>query len=459
MIPIIAIIGRQNVGKSTLFNQLTKTRDALVGDFCGLTRDRKYGYAKWDGYEFIVIDTGGINNNKGEIETHIISQSLVAIEEADIILFMVDGRTGLIADDEVIAKNLRNRDKIIIIIVNKTDGINIDSAVGDFYSLGIKEIIPISASHGRGINSMLEKVFLLLINNDFMVIKEKKETELLSLKEKNQNLNYQSLPIKLAIVGRPNVGKSTLINHVLGEERVIVYDLPGSTRDSIYIQKMRDEKEYILIDTVGVRKRGRVKETIEKFSVIKTFQAIKDANVVLLLINACEDISNEDLSLLGFILKSGRSLVIAINKWDALSNETRKKMKEALYHRLTFINFVRIHFISALHGNGIGNLFKSVNEAYQCATKRINAALLTRIMHMAVDKHQLPLVRGRHIKLKYAHSGGYNPPTIVIHGKLVKDLPETYKRYLINYFQHSLEIIGTPIRIRFNETESSFSKR
>lgn len=269
--------------------------------------------------------------------------------------------------------------------------------------------------------------------------------------EPEEEFNPQDLPIKLAIVGRPNVGKSTLTNRILGEERVVVYDMPGTTRDSIYIPMVRDEREYVLIDTAGVRKRGKVTETVEKFSVIKTLQAIEDANVVLLVIDAREGISDQDLSLLGFILNSGRSLVIAVNKWDGMSEEDREHVKEMLDLRLGFVDFARVHFISALHGSGVGNLFESVQEAYECATRRVNTSMLTKIMQMAVDDHQPPLVRGRRVKLKYAHAGGYNPPIVVIHGNRVSDLADSYKRYLMNYFRRSLNVMGTPIRIQFKE--------
>lgn len=275
--------------------------------------------------------------------------------------------------------------------------------------------------------------------------------------EEEEAFDPTGLPIKLAIVGRPNVGKSTLTNRILGEDRVVVYDMPGTTRDSIYIPMQRDDREYILIDTAGVRKRGKITDTVEKFSVIKTLQAIEDANVVLLVIDAREGISDQDLSLLGFILNSGRSLVIVVNKWDGLTQEIKDEVKETLDYRLGFIDFARVHFISALHGSGVGNLFESVTEAYDCSTKRVNTSMLTRIMNMAAEDHQPPLVRGRRVKLKYAHAGGYNPPIVVIHGNQVKDLPDSYKRYLMNYFRRSLNVMGTPIRIQFKEGDNPFA--
>ena len=468
MVPVVALVGRPNVGKSTLFNRLTRTRDALVADFPGLTRDRKYGRAEVEGREFIVIDTGGIDGGEEGVETRMAEQSLLAIEEADVVLFMVDARAGLMPADQQIAHHLRSRQKPTFLVANKTDGLDADSAVVEFYALGLGDIYSIAASHGRGVTSLLETVLLPWMDKiDPQPLSEEDENEAYwaalaaeengELPEEEEEFDPTGLPIKLAIVGRPNVGKSTLTNRILGEDRVVVYDMPGTTRDSIYIPMERDEREYILIDTAGVRKRGKITDTVEKFSVIKTLQAIEDANVVMLVIDAREGISDQDLSLLGFILNSGRSLVIVVNKWDGLSQEVKDEVKETLDFRLGFIDFARVHFISALHGSGVGNLFESVTEAYDCSTKRVNTSMLTRIMHMAEEDHQPPLVRGRRVKLKYAHAGGYNPPIVVIHGNQVKDLPDSYKRYLMNYFRRSLNVMGTPIRIQFKEGENPFA--
>ncbi|MDC7868724.1 ribosome biogenesis GTPase Der [Pantoea ananatis] len=467
MVPVVALVGRPNVGKSTLFNRLTRTRDALVADFPGLTRDRKYGRAEVEGREFIVIDTGGIDGTEDGVETRMAEQSLLAIEEADIVLFMVDARAGMMAADQQIAKHLRSRQKATFLVANKTDGLDPDQAVVDFYSLGLGEIHAIAASHGRGVTSLLETALLPWMEKvDPVEVTEEDENEAYwaalaaeengEEEEEEDDFDPTTLPIKLAIVGRPNVGKSTLTNRILGEDRVVVYDMPGTTRDSIYIPMERDGREYVLIDTAGVRKRGKITDTVEKFSVIKTLQAIEDANVVMLVIDARAGISDQDLSLLGFILNSGRSLVIVVNKWDGLSQEVRDEVKETLDFRLGFIDFARVHFISALHGSGVGNLFESVTEAYDCSTKRVNTSLLTRIMNMAAEDHQPPLVRGRRVKLKYAHAGGYNPPIVVIHGNQVKDLPDSYKRYLMNYFRRSLNVMGTPIRIQFKEGENPY---
>lgn len=466
MVPVVALVGRPNVGKSTLFNRLTRTRDALVADFPGLTRDRKYGRAEIKGHEYIVIDTGGIDGTEEGVESFMADQSLQAIEEADIVLFLVDARAGAMPADHAIAKLLRSRQKATFLVANKIDGIDADTAISDFYSLGLGDIHPIAASHGRGVSSLietaLEPIFQFKDHDEDDFNEDQLPPDLSESYDDVDEDDVESLinqPIKVAIVGRPNVGKSTLTNRILGEERVVVYDMPGTTRDSIYIPMTRDEREYVLIDTAGVRKRGKVTQTVEKFSVIKTLQAIEDANVVILVIDAREGISDQDLSLLGFIINSGRSLVIAVNKWDGLSQDIKEQVKATLDDRLDFIDFARLHFISALHGSGVGNLFDSIQEAYECATRRVNTALLTKIMQMAQDEHQPPLVRGRRVKLKYAHAGGYNPPIVVVHGNQVEDLPDSYKRYLMNYFRRSLKIMGTPIRIQFKEGANPFEGR
>ncbi|CAJ0992221.1 ribosome biogenesis GTPase Der [Pantoea sp. Nvir] len=471
MIPVVVLVGRPNVGKSTLFNCLTRTRDALVANSPGLTRDRKYGYAKVEGHEFIVIDTGGISNAKEEsVESRTIKQSLLAIDEADVVLFILDARVGLMPEDQQIACHIRSRQKPTFLVANKTDILDSHSMITDFYSLGLGDIYSIAASHGRGITSFLETVLLPWMNklNPHKLIKKgtKQSYRMVLEVDKNGELPEDEaefdatiLPIKLAIVGRPNVGKSTLINRILGEDRVVVYEMPGTTRDSIYIPMECDGREYIVIDTAGVRRRGKITDTIEKFSVIKTLQAIKDANVVMLVIDARQGISDQDLSLLSFILNSGRSLVIVVNKCDGLTQAIKEKVKKTLDYRLGFMNFAYIHFISALYGNGVSGLFKSANVAYDCSIKRVNTSMLTRIMHMATENYQPPIIRGRRVKMKYAHAGGYNPPVVVIHGNQVQDLPDSYKRYLINYYRRSLNLMGTPIRIFFKESDNPFADR
>ncbi|ERH26735.1 ribosome biogenesis GTPase Der [Aggregatibacter sp. oral taxon 458 str. W10330] len=484
--PVVALVGRPNVGKSTLFNRLTRTRDALVADFPGLTRDRKYGQAHLAGHDFIVIDTGGIDGTEEGVEEKMAEQSLLAIEEADIVLFLVDARAGLTSADIGIANYLRQRqNKTTVVVANKVDGIDADSHCAEFYQLGLGEIAQIAASQGRGIVSLMEQVLTPLAekmaedaekteesavettdvssettefdewDEDFDFSNEE-DTALLD-EELAQEQTPDKQNIKIAIVGRPNVGKSTLTNRILGEDRVVVYDMPGTTRDSIYIPMERDGQNYTLIDTAGVRKRGKVHLAVEKFSVIKTLQAIQDANVVLLVIDARENISDQDLSLLGFILNAGRSLVIVVNKWDGLDTDVKDRVKSELDRRLDFIDFARVHFISALHGSGVGNLFDSVKEAYECATQKMTTSMLTRILQIAVDEHQPPMISGRRVKLKYAHPGGYNPPIIVIHGNQVDKLPDSYKRYLSNHFRRSLKIIGSPIRLQFQEGNNPFA--
>ena len=481
--PVVALVGRPNVGKSTLFNRLTRTRDALVADFPGLTRDRKYGQAHLAGHDFIVIDTGGIDGTEEGVEEKMAEQSLLAIEEADIVFFLVDARAGLTSADIGIANYLRQRqNKTTVVVANKVDGIDADSHCAEFYQLGLGEIAQIAASQGRGITSLMEHVLAPFAeqmaetteesaventdvpsevaefdewDEDFDFSNEE-DTALLD-EELAQEQTPDKQNIKIAIVGRPNVGKSTLTNRILGEDRVVVYDMPGTTRDSIYIPMERDGQNYTLIDTAGVRKRGKVHLAVEKFSVIKTLQAIQDANVVLLVIDARENISDQDLSLLGFILNAGRSLVIVVNKWDGLDTDVKDRVKSELDRRLDFIDFARVHFISALHGSGVGNLFDSVKEAYECATQKMTTSMLTRILQIAVDEHQPPMISGRRVKLKYAHPGGYNPPIIVIHGNQVDKLPDSYKRYLSNHFRRSLKIIGSPIRLQFQEGNNPFA--
>lgn len=463
MIPVVALVGRPNVGKSTLFNRLTRTRDALVADFPGLTRDRKYGRAFLSGYEFIVVDTGGIDGTEEGIETKMAEQSLAAIEEADVVLFMTDARAGLTAADLSIAQHLRSRQKTTFVVANKIDGIDADSACAEFWSLGLGEVYQMAAAQGRGVTNMIE--YALTPYAEAMGIERQGEEEEVDERQyteeeaEAEQKRLQDLPIKLAIIGKPNVGKSTLTNRILGEERVVVYDEPGTTRDSIYIPMERDGREYVIIDTAGVRRRSKVHEVIEKFSVIKTLKAVEDANVVLLIIDAREGIAEQDLGLLGFALNAGRALVIAVNKWDGIDQGVKDRVKSELDRRLGFIDFARIHFISALHGTGVGHLFESIEEAYDSATRRVSTSMLTRIMQMSQDDHQPPLVNGRRVKLKYAHAGGYNPPIVVIHGNQVSKLPDSYKRYMMNYFRRSLKVVGTPIQLRFQEGDNPFENK
>jgi len=443
MIPVIALVGRPNVGKSTLFNFLTKSRDALVADFPGLTRDRKYGRGKVGGAQYLVVDTGGLSGENDGIDELMAQQTRLAIEEADIILFLVDGRNGVSASDHIITRELRQIDKPVLLVVNKIDGVNTDTAVGDFYELGMGEPLPIAAARGRGVQQLMQQALDMLPEDQI-------EAEL---------EDDPAAGIKVAILGRPNVGKSTLVNRLIGEERVLAFDMPGTTRDSIYIPFEKNGQAYTLIDTAGVRRRSRVHEAIEKFSVIKALQAIEESNVVIVVLDAQQEISDQDATLLGFVLESGRALLLAINKWDNLAEEQKEKIKHELDYKLTFLDFAEMHFISALHGTGIGHLFDSVQKAYESATRKLSTPRLTEILERAVEEHQPPMVRGRRIKLRYAHQGGRNPPIIVIHGNQVKSTPESYKRYLMNTYRKLLKLVGTPVRIEFREGKNPYEGR
>lgn len=460
MLPVIALVGRPNVGKSTLFNRLTQSRDALVADFPGLTRDRQYGQGCYDDYKFVVVDTGGIHGKEEGLDLMMARQSLQAVDEADVVMFLVDAREGITAADEFIANYLRKQNKKIHLVVNKVDGLDADAASADFFSLGLGDVWQVAAAHGRGVSQLLRATLDPLANQFPDMLQNQEEVTATELTEEDAEAEIarlQAQPIKLAIIGRPNVGKSTLTNRILGEERVVVFDMPGTTRDSVYIPMEREGREYVLIDTAGVRRRGRIDMAVEKYSVVKTLQAIEGANVVILVIDARETISDQDLNLLGFVLNAGRSVVLAVNKWDGLDTDAKEWIKQELDRRLGFVDFARLHFISALHGTNVGHLFESVQEAYSSATQRVSTAQLTRIMESAQEEHQPPLVRGRRVKLKFAHAGGYNPPLIVVHGNQVTDLPSSYKRYLINYFRKSLKLMGTPIKVEFREGKNPFA--
>lgn len=456
MLPVVALVGRPNVGKSTLFNRLTRSRDALVADYPGLTRDRQYGQAEVEEHPFIVIDTGGIHGNEEGIDALMAEQSLMAIQEADAVLFLVDARAGLTSADQGIADHLRKQNKKVFLVANKIDGIDADSAIAEFYQLALGEVHQIAAAHGRGVTQLLTLALTPHIEALGQENEQEQDSEL--TEEQLAELSPdEDDKIKLAIIGKPNVGKSTLTNRILGEERVVVYDMPGTTRDSVYIPMERNGREYTLIDTAGIRRRKNVTDVVEKYSVIKTLRAIEDANVCLLVIDAQEGITDQDLSLLGFILEAGRSLVVAVNKWDGLDDSHKDQIHKEMDRRLGFIDFARVHFISALHGTGVGHLYESVEEAFVSATKRISTSMVTKILDMAVFDHQPPMHNGRRIKLKYAHAGGYNPPIIVIHGNQTKHLPASYKRYLMNYYRKSLKVMGTPIKIEFRETSNPFA--
>ncbi len=443
IVPVVAIVGRPNVGKSTLFNELTRSRRALVIDLPGVTRDRQYGEGRVGDQPFIVIDTGGLGNDSNAVDDLTKDQAWVAIREADRILFMVDARSGLNALDEKIAEELRLLGKPIQIVANKTEGLDPDIAISELYSLGLGEAIPISASHGRGIVQLVEKVLANFANGEIEIPQELEEDG----------------GIKLAIIGRPNVGKSTLVNRILGEERVLVFDAPGTTRDSIYIPFERLGKKYTIIDTAGVRRRARVTEIVEKFSVVKALQSVEACDVVILVIDAKEGLTDQDLGLLGFVIETGKSLVIAVNKWDGLSVHHKEEVKKTLNYRLIFADFAKVHYISALHGTGVGTLFGSVHKAYEAATKELSTATLTRVLETAVMRHPPPMVHARRIKLRYAHTGGHKPPIIVIHGNQTEHVPDSYKRYLIGAFRTALKLEGTPIRIEFKTSKNPYADK
>jgi len=442
MLPVIALVGRPNVGKSTLFNRMTRTRDALVADVPGLTRDRKYGDGRVGERPFIVVDTGGLSGDSDDLDGLMAQQAWQAIEEADLLFFLVDARDGLTAGDEAIATALRRTGKPLMLVVNKTDGIDVDSAMADFYALGLGETQPITALQGRGVAALMDLAMVRL---------PEPVAESGELKDDDS--------IRVAVVGRPNVGKSTLINRIMGEERVLAYDLPGTTRDSIFIPFQRDEVAYTLIDTAGVRRRSRVREVIEKFSVIKTLQAIDAAHVVILVLDAQQEISEQDASLAGYITEKGRALIVAVNKWDGLDAHERNQIVSQLERRLPFLSFASTCFISALHGSGVGELFPHIQKCYTSAMCELSTPRLTDILEQVVQEHQPPLVRGRRIKLRYAHQGGRNPPVIVIHGNQTERVPATYKRYLVNAFREALKLTGTPIRIEFKTGDNPYKGR
>lgn len=439
MKPVIALVGRPNVGKSTLFNRLTRSRDALVADQPGLTRDRKFGEGKLGSYPYIVVDTGGLSGDIEGIDGLMADQSWLAVQQADIILFLVDARAGVTAEDENIAKHLRATGKTVHLVVNKIDGLNADVVLADFYTLGLGEPVGIAAAHGRNVTALIDMVL----------------EELSDLEEEQQE--EEDSGIKIAVIGRPNVGKSTLVNRILGEERVVAYDMPGTTRDSIYLPFERQGKKYTLIDTAGIRRRARVKEAIEKFSVIKALQAIEDAHVVIMLLDGQEGISEQDASLLGFIMDAGRALVLAVNKWDGLDEDQKSKVHRELEIKLPFLTYARTHFISALHGSGVGVLFKSIEEAYNAAMSDFPTPKLTDLLNHLVQAHQPPTIKGHRIKLRYAHQGGKNPPIIVIHGNKTSDVPASYRKYLINGFQKQLKLFGTPLRVEFKAGKNPFA--
>lgn len=441
MLPVIALIGRPNVGKSTLFNRLTRTRNALVADVPGLTRDRQYGVGRLGPRPYIVVDTGGLNTAPTGIEALMERQVQRAIDEADHLLFLVDAKDGCTPEDQAIAQRLRRTGKPLTLVVNKSDTGDPGLLAADFHQLGLGEPHPISATQGFGVEVLMEEVLERLPPADEGPAEEDQGR------------------IRVAVVGRPNVGKSTLINRLLGEERVVTSEIPGTTRDSIYIPFARPghSQGYLLIDTAGLRRRSRIDDPIEKFSVIKTLQAIERAHVVILLLDAQTGIVDQDATLAGHIIESGRALVVAINKWDGLDPEARAQVKDQFERKLRFLDFAPLRRISALHGTGVGHLLDDVDLAYANAQRDLPTPELNRLLAAAIQEHQPPLVKGRRIKLRYAHQGGRNPPIIVIHGNQTESVPETYKRYLINRFREALNLYGTPLRLEFKTGHNPYA--
>ena len=442
MKPVIALVGRPNVGKSTLFNRMTRSRDALVADFPGLTRDRHYGEGRVGKRPFLVIDTGGFEPvAKDGILREMAKQTRQAIAEADIIFFMVDGRQGLTPHDKTINDFLRKAGSKVILVINKSEGMRYTSVASDFYELGLGDPCVISAAHGDGVPDLVEAALNELIDAEPEDVDEPAHRG-----------------TRIAIVGRPNVGKSTMVNALLGEERVIAFDMPGTTRDSIEIPFERDGRHYSLIDTAGIRRKGKVFEAIEKFSVVKTLKSISDANVVLLLLDAQQDISEQDAHIAGFVLEAGRALVVGVNKWDGLEQDAREHIKREIERKLSFLSFAKMHFISAIKGTGIAPMMKSINAAYEAAMKKLPTPQLTRALEQAVE-HQQPRRKGSvRPKLRYAHQGGQNPPVIIVHGNALDGIDASYKRYLEKHFRESFGLIGTPLRIEFRSGKNPFSK-
>lgn len=451
-------MGRPNVGKSTLFNRLTRTRDALVADYPGLTRDRQYGRCSAGSRDFLIVDTGGIpafsllrGKEGAGLEQAVLRQVTTALEEADLILFLVDAQEGLTAADEEIAAQMRRLGKPVMLVINKVDGrgekfFTPSLAMAEFSRFGFSDMLGISAAHGRGIAHLLSRI-------------EEKLPPPTELADSSREEVEAEESIRVAVIGRPNVGKSTLVNRLLGEERVVVADLPGTTRDTVAVPFERDGRRYTLFDTAGIRRRSRVEEVVEKFSVIKAMQAIENAQVVIFLIDAKEGVTDQDARLIGYVLEAGKALVIGLNKWDGLSSEHKRQLKAQIETKLRFVDFAEKIPISALHGTGVGDLFDRVAVLYEQAQAQFSTAWLTRILQEAVERNPPPLVRGRRIRLKFAHQGGKNPPVIVIYGNQTKDIPAAYRRFLIHYFLQALGLKGTPIRVEFRASENPFAGR
>lgn len=441
MLPVIALIGRPNVGKSTLFNRLTRSRDALVADYPGLTRDRKYGFGKLGPIPYLAIDTGGVAGGEEGIEEAMVEQTVKALQEADAAIIMVDGRSGITAADEHVADLARRYAKKTWLAVNKAEGLEPTTANADFYGLGLGDPVAVSAAHGDRISALMDAVL------------EPFEEDEAAPEADDEN------DLRIAVIGRPNVGKSTLVNRLLGEERLVVFDMPGTTRDTVEVPFERNDRKYTLIDTAGIRRKARVSEAIEKFSIVKALQAIEKAHVVIAVLDAQEGVTEQDVSLLGLVLERGRALVVVTNKWDGLPADQRKQVRSDLERRLPFLDFAERITISALHGTAVGDLLPAVERAYRAATRDLSTTELTRELETAVMEHPPPLVRGRRIRLRYAHQGGRNPPVIVIHGNQTEKLPEAYRRFLINRFRKAFKLKGTPVRLSFKTGKNPYEGR
>ncbi len=440
MRPAIALVGRPNVGKSTLFNRLTASRDALTVNLPGLTRDRQYGEGELDGRKFLVIDMGGLTAAAGGIDREVQAQAMQAVAEADLVLLLVDARDGLTPEDARIRQSLREQGKSCVLVVNKIDGLDPDQARAEFHELGAPEVFAIAAAQGIGVRSLLGEVL------DRLGVEERAAPD------------RSDDRIRITFAGRPNVGKSTLVNRLLGEPRMLVYDEPGTTRDSIEIPFERDGRRYLLIDTAGIRRRGKTRGVVEKFSVVKSLQAIEKSDVVALLADSREGIVEQDLHLLGHVLDTGKALVIAFNKWDGIGQDRRQWIRREIERRLGFVDFVPRHFISALHGSGVGDLYESIHAAWESSRKSVATNALTRMLEQALAANPPPLVQGRRIKPRYAHLGGHNPPQVVIHGKQVEKLPGHYRRYLQNSFRQALDLTGTTVAIELRNDDNPYAR-
>jgi len=444
MKPVIALVGRPNVGKSTLFNRLTRSRDALVADLPGLTRDRHYGEGRIGERPFLVIDTGGFEPVAKEGIMHEMAlQTRQAVAEADVVVFIVDGRQGLTPHDKTITDFLRKSGRKVMLVVNKSEGMKYTSVTADFYELGMGDPYVISAAHGDGVHDLVNEAI---------------DQALAQRPEEAEELEPADHGVKIALVGRPNVGKSTLINTLVGEQRVIAFDMPGTTRDSIEVPFEKGGKNYTLIDTAGIRRRGKVFEAIEKFSVVKTLQSISEANVVVLMLDAQQDISEQDAHIAGFILETGRALVVAVNKWDGLTSDQRDQIKNDIDRKLDFLGFAEMKFISALKGTGINHLMNAIDKAYASATAKLSTPRLTRALQEAVEKQEPKRKGSTRPKMRYAHQGGQNPPIIVIHGNALDGITDPYKRYLEKHFRDTFDLVGTPLRIELRSGKNPFAK-